>query len=117
MKHTRTFVVAALSLLLSAGLAAQAAQGTTGKSTTQSKPAQPKPPAPTRTAIQVSDLPVAASATVSKAYANSTITKATKITKGTVVTYEVAVKQGTKVTNVVLNNDGTSIISPKPKGK
>jgi hypothetical protein len=118
MKHTRTFVVAALSLMLSAGLAAQAAQGTTGKSNTQStKPAPPKPAAPTRTAIQITDLPVAASATVSKAYANSTITKATKITKGTVVTYEVAVKQGTKVTNVVLNDNCTTIISPKPKGK
>jgi hypothetical protein len=118
MKHTRTFVVAALSLMLSAGLAAHAAQGTTGKTTTQTKPT-PKPSAPavTRTAIQVSDLPVAASATISKAYANSTITKATKLTKGSVITYEVAVKQAAKVTNVVVNNDGTQIISPKPKGK
>ena len=117
MKHTRSFVVAALSQLLSAGLAAQAAQGTTGKSTTQTKPATPKPPAPTRAAIQVSDLPSAANATITKAYPNSTITKATKVTKGTVVTYELAVKQGAKVTNVVLNDNATMILSPKPKGK
>jgi len=117
MKHTRTFVVAALSLMLTGGLAAQAAQGTTGKSTTtQTKPA-PKAAAVTRTPIQISDLPVAASATVSKAYANSTITKATKLTQGSVIKYEVAVKQGTKVTNVVLNDNGTTILSPKPKGK
>jgi len=117
MKHTRTFVVAALSLVLSAGLAAQAAQGTTGKSTTQTKPAAPKPPAAVRTAIQVSDLPSAANATITKAYPNSTITKATKITKGSVITYEAAVKQGAKVTNVTLNDDGTHILAPKPKGK
>jgi hypothetical protein len=34
-----------------------------------------------------------------------------------VITYEAAVKQGAKVTNVTLNDDGTHILAPKPKGK
>ena len=65
--------------------------------------------------VQSIDLPQAVSLAISKAYPKGVVKTAEKLTRGSFTGYEVAVRQGKKTHEVVLDSEGT--IQKAPQGK